>query len=331
MARVGEGDPRWIVSQRDDGKNVNSWHWEEKDLSKQVHDELKAHFTKRELCSNEPHLALTLKEVSEISGEVTVAQRKGKIMCYFELHIVLKWEGRADGSKVEGKLTIPEVDHDGFRSDFEVQVSSKERDSFHESAEAWLREKGRPAIRRDIAAYFEHIFAQNNVGTFLKNQPQPVARGSGGSPAPAKSAAPAASPSSAATHFSWRMRWRAPIEQIFQALTDEQRVAVYTRAPAKVDPRPSGLFSLLGGSITGYYVDVTFPTQLTMQWRLASWPSQVHSSVVIMLAKEESAVTVLEFAQRGIPDGELERVRQGWMTNVFDPMSKLMGFSMELI
>ena len=27
MAKVGEGDPRWIVSDRDDGQNVGQWHW----------------------------------------------------------------------------------------------------------------------------------------------------------------------------------------------------------------------------------------------------------------------------------------------------------------
>ena len=27
MAKEGEGDPRWIVSERADGKNVDGWHW----------------------------------------------------------------------------------------------------------------------------------------------------------------------------------------------------------------------------------------------------------------------------------------------------------------
>lgn len=29
MAKWGEGDPRWLVENRSDGKNVNQWHWEE--------------------------------------------------------------------------------------------------------------------------------------------------------------------------------------------------------------------------------------------------------------------------------------------------------------
>jgi hypothetical protein len=27
MALKGQEDPRWIVANRDDGKNVNNWHW----------------------------------------------------------------------------------------------------------------------------------------------------------------------------------------------------------------------------------------------------------------------------------------------------------------
>jgi hypothetical protein len=27
MARLGEGDPRWLVTDRQDGRNVNAWHW----------------------------------------------------------------------------------------------------------------------------------------------------------------------------------------------------------------------------------------------------------------------------------------------------------------
>ena len=31
-AEVGKGDPRGIVQEREDGKNVGAWHWEERDM-----------------------------------------------------------------------------------------------------------------------------------------------------------------------------------------------------------------------------------------------------------------------------------------------------------
>ena len=33
MAKVGEGDERWIVKEREDGKNCNGWHWSETNLT----------------------------------------------------------------------------------------------------------------------------------------------------------------------------------------------------------------------------------------------------------------------------------------------------------
>ena len=30
MAKVTEADPRWIVAERQDGQNVNGWHWTER-------------------------------------------------------------------------------------------------------------------------------------------------------------------------------------------------------------------------------------------------------------------------------------------------------------
>ena len=40
MAKVGEGDERWIVKERDDGKNCNGWHWSETNLSQWSKDRL---------------------------------------------------------------------------------------------------------------------------------------------------------------------------------------------------------------------------------------------------------------------------------------------------
>jgi len=42
MALKGQGDPRWLVSQRDDGKNVNNWHWTEADWSDWIKKKLRS-------------------------------------------------------------------------------------------------------------------------------------------------------------------------------------------------------------------------------------------------------------------------------------------------
>lgn len=42
MAKWGEGDPRWIVEERADAKNVNNWHWSDKNATNWSVDKLKS-------------------------------------------------------------------------------------------------------------------------------------------------------------------------------------------------------------------------------------------------------------------------------------------------
>jgi activator of HSP90 ATPase len=328
MAKIEEADPRWIVADREDGKNVNSWHWEERDLTAQVHEALKAKFSGLVLAADTGKLALTIKEVSDISGDVTIAQRKGKIMCYFELKMTLKWKGTVGGASVEGKLVANEVEHDNFREEYEIQVSSTEHGAASEEAEAFLRSAGRKIVRGAIRDYFEDLFVLHKVGTNVK----PGAKEGSPSrskPAPVSQPKPQPSTPKSTTSINWKMTWRVPQDELFSVLMNEQRAAVYTRAPAKIDPRPSGSFEFLGGVISGYFVEVVAPQKITMQWRLSSWAQGVFSTVVMILTKEEPAVTVLEFAQAGIPDGEMEKVEQGWRVNFFDAIKMMFGFGME--
>lgn len=341
MAKVGEGDPRWIVAERQDGANVNAWHWEERDLSNHTHAQLRTALAGLPLADPDSTAGdgvenLRVVDVSEISGDVTVAQRKGKMMCYFELQGTLNWAGSAGGSEVKGKLTIPAVDHDEFRSEYEITVSCQERTPEAQRAEDAVRRQGRARVRAAIEAYFNKLFDEYHIGQTLKSgasmpppPPRPEAEGSEAAKG-SESKASAPLPFEA-TSFTWRLRWRAPQEELFVALTDERRASMYTRAPAKVDAKAGGQFEFLGGVISGYYVDVQPPALIKQQWRLRTWPAGVHSSVVIQLVKEEPGVTVLEFAQSGIPAGEMQSVQEGWKANFFEAIRMVFGYSLEYL
>jgi activator of HSP90 ATPase len=64
---VQERDPRWLVQHRDDGKNVNGWHWEEKN---------RLEWTKQRLQELLPAIPaaeagnLRISEVTDVVGEV---------------------------------------------------------------------------------------------------------------------------------------------------------------------------------------------------------------------------------------------------------------------
>lgn len=128
------------------------------------------------------------------------------------------------------------------------------------------------------------------------------------------------------------MKWRVPIEELYVCFVDAQRASIYTRAPAKIDATANGgQFSFLNGVITGYFVQLQPNELITSQWRLSSWPLGVHSSVVMRFVKEEPGVTLLEFAQSGIPAGQLQSVQEGWRANFFDAIKMVFGYNVEYL
>lgn len=95
-AEKGKGDPRWIVTDREDGKNVGAWHWEEKDMFAWS----KAHLidsiqgTKGNVDGFEGEFIghYVARNISRIAGDAVIHQRKGKLwpLCDLELHVQVK-------------------------------------------------------------------------------------------------------------------------------------------------------------------------------------------------------------------------------------------------
>jgi len=107
MAKVGEGDQRWIVTRRADGKNVDNWHWTEKDLFPWCQTEFETKFINVSVTSSIADLKI--EKTESVNGSMIVCNRKGKTIFVFEVLIKLEWTGKAsssDGSEISGKGMI---------------------------------------------------------------------------------------------------------------------------------------------------------------------------------------------------------------------------------
>jgi activator of HSP90 ATPase len=156
MAKVGEGDDRWIVSDRADGTNVNEWHWQERDLSDESHAALKAALTGLDLGG----ASLRITDVIDVAGDVTVAKRKGRMICYFDVNLKLRYAG---ANQVSGTMTIPEVEHDSFTDDFDIIIEAGEGPT-NKAAAVFIQRDGRAAVRHEIQAHFQSVFSTYGVG-----------------------------------------------------------------------------------------------------------------------------------------------------------------------
>lgn len=77
MAKLGEGDERWIVRERDDGRNVNNWHWSETNLTEWAREKLEARLQGIVLREDARGVCKILS-LDTMKGDVSVQSRKQK-------------------------------------------------------------------------------------------------------------------------------------------------------------------------------------------------------------------------------------------------------------
>ncbi|WP_411023703.1 activator of Hsp90 ATPase N-terminal domain-containing protein, partial [Salmonella sp. s51228] len=89
MAKLGKGDPRWIVEEREDAKNVNNWHWTERDISQWSKDKFKQLF-EGVTFGTEDVIHIKIKSLSSAKGEGVINNRKGKLLFFYEWDLNLE-------------------------------------------------------------------------------------------------------------------------------------------------------------------------------------------------------------------------------------------------
>lgn len=128
MAKWGEGDPRWLVEHRSDGKNVNGWHWEEKnklEWSKQRLAELLVGLTRD---VNGGDRSVKVSALKDVVGDACVTTRKGnKKFAVFDLKLTLSWtmSPLEDGTEIKGEVKIDDFASTGDPDDYVYTVTAE--------------------------------------------------------------------------------------------------------------------------------------------------------------------------------------------------------------
>jgi uncharacterized protein YndB with AHSA1/START domain/ketosteroid isomerase-like protein len=114
----------------------------------------------------------------------------------------------------------------------------------------------------------------------------------------------------------------ASSEEVFEALMDSARHSRFTGAPAQIDRKPCGVFSLYGGQITGKTLELE-PNRLILQaWRAENWPNGHYSQVTFTLEEVGNGrQTQLSLMQTGVPADKFEDINQGWRKYYWSKMA----------
>ncbi|CDO95386.1 unnamed protein product [Kluyveromyces dobzhanskii CBS 2104] len=101
--------------------NPNNWHWVDKNTLQWTNGYFEDRFANWHNSNDE--YVVTVERLKSCNGDSNVSQRKGKVICYFDLQLEFDAALTKDGEEVsKGTITVPEFMHD--ESDFEVNLSS---------------------------------------------------------------------------------------------------------------------------------------------------------------------------------------------------------------
>jgi len=349
MAKWGEGDPRWIVEERPDATNVNNWHWTEKNADQWSKAKIKELFTNHVIES--PKIGnVVIEEVDKCDGEARANNRKGKLIFFYEWEITLKWKGHVNGSdkEVTGKIDIPNLseEHDDME-DVDVDISLTTKGPEADALKEMLRKgDGAKNIRGVLSMYVSAL--KNEYSSDLIKPKKGEADGNMSN----NSSVTKTAISQGQAHknnetsmqkldiggtkvdlsdISIEENMKCTGQELFNALTRKDMIQIFTGGEAKMHEQAieGGTFELLGGNITGKFIEVTPFTKIVQDWRLKSWPAGITSKVTITI-KQTKEDTKIAIKQTGVPSKEVESTREGWHRYYFHAMKRSFGYGASL-
>lgn len=105
--------------------NPNNWHWVDKNTLPWTKEYFSTSLADLQVVSGDGKHKIVLSEVTNVSGDSNVSQRKGKPICYFDLQLALAvkvLELETAEELVTGSLNVQDFMHD--ESDFEFQYQN---------------------------------------------------------------------------------------------------------------------------------------------------------------------------------------------------------------
>ncbi|OMH84478.1 hypothetical protein AX774_g1998 [Zancudomyces culisetae] len=328
-------------------KNVNNWHWTEKNCLKWSKE-----YFEQNLKGIETHngsIKVYVDKVDDVKGDAILNQRKGKIITLYDLEINMKWKGENEktGKKAEGSINVPEVAHDSELDDYVFDVRLEKDDS-----EGWeIKEIARKELTKEIKkvfAEFSKALINENLkdvyiekpesreGSALKSTDKASTNSSVSSVTAAFKAGEtgltlSAKATQSASHtttgsIKLKSEFMASSDALYDALTNPERAAAWTRdSKAQVSDAPNSPFVLFGGNVTGEILESTKNKNLVLKWRNSNWPQNHFSRVSISLSQTDNS-TILELEQSEVPIGELEITERNWEHYYFSPIKSTFGW-----
>jgi activator of HSP90 ATPase len=142
------------------------------------------------------------------------------------------------------------------------------------------------------------------------------------SPAINETAGSAPNPSRTSLHYD--VIYNATPQRIYEILLGSEKFAALTGAPAEIDSKEGGAFSMFGGMIVGRNVELVPNQRIVQAWRPASWDAGIYSIVRFEL-KLRGSNTELLLDHTGFAEGLADHLNLGWKGHYLKPLAKFLN------
>jgi activator of HSP90 ATPase len=131
---------------------------------------------------------------------------------------------------------------------------------------------------------------------------------------------PSTTPDSKRTSLHQEVDFKASPQRIYHALLSSKDFAAFTGAPAEIDPKAGGAFSLFGGMVVGRIVELVPDRRIVQAWRVvADFPDGVYTIVKFELKPRDSQTSVV-LDQAGFAEGDFDHLSAGWHSHYWEPL-----------
>lgn len=328
MALKGEGDPRWVVREREDGRNVNGWHWEDKDVSAWASSRIKSLLTDP-ICSADASdgVRVVVEAVESVDGDATLFNRKGVLRVLYDLKISGKWTSTEEEKDAR---TSGDFKFELFDEDPEISVSIDSKSKAVPMYKKLFTEKISPVFVKQCRVFIKEMHA--GAGLSLDGLSLPTKKKvtetkvtdflRSGMDKPAKRETKKADPPLVIQDV-----FTCSKDDLYLGLTDLPRLEAITRAKAVSEPRVGGRYMLMQGTVQGEYVSATKGEEIKMKWRMKKWDSDVMPADVRMqIVGEDDGKTRLVVTLSNVPSEERKSTEGFWRMQIFQAMKVVMGW-----
>jgi len=313
-------------------KNVNNWHWVDKNCMNWTKDYLKKSF-QVESTSQKLHLSL-----DTVSGDCDLNQRKGQVINIYDIAVKGSWKVLdADLKEThKGTVEIPEFMHDTTMEELVINIDTDSNAKDSQDIKNLIRKEFTPKIKEHFSHFSADLMAEHAKDVFITNDQMnghPVK--SNYNPKPVEALAPKSaetatsgaksSQKGAMVTINQTISFQCAASDLFDVLLSSKKVVLWSRAPCTLEKTVGSPISLFGGNITGSLLEWVDNEKIVMTWRLKSWPVGHESKVTITL-QQGSDSTTLKLVQENVPIGEKSVTEQNWKNYYWNSIKRVFGF-----